>query len=306
MEKRYDVAVIGGGPGGYTAALYCARAGLSVAVAEKLTAGGQAAATDRVDNYPGFDQGIEGLELGERMQRGAERFGAETVYDEVTAADLTGDPKRLTLSGGGVLLARAVVLATGALPRPLGLPGEEELRARGVSYCATCDGMFYKGKTVAVCGGGNSAVEEALFLSRLCAKVTLIHRRDSLRAAPVCADELRRAGVDILWSTRIAGLLGDGRLTGLALERTDTGARSELPCDGLFVAIGRVPDTGLFRDQVALDPEGYVAADETTRTSLPGVFAVGDVRAKPLRQVVTAAADGAVASHFAQEYLRSL
>ena len=304
MDACYDVAVIGGGPGGYTAALYCARAGFSVAVVEKLSAGGQMATTDWVDNYPGFDEGVDGFGLGEKMQRGAERFGAVTIYDEVTAVDLTCDPKRLTLAGGA-LTARAVILATGALPRTLGLPEEEALRSRGVSYCATCDGMFYKGKAVAVCGGGNSAVEEALFLSKLCAKVTLIHRRDSLRAASVYVRQLKDSGVEILWNSRVRRLLPGDRLTGLELERTDTGAVSTLPCDGLFVAVGRVPDTGLFRGQVELDTQGYLVADDTTRTRLPGVFAVGDARTKPLRQIVTAAADGAVASRFVEEYLLS-
>ncbi len=303
MKAYYDVAVIGGGPGGYTAALYCARAGLSVLVLEKLTPGGQMATTEWVDNYPGFDEGVDGLGLAERMQRGAERFGAETEYEEVLSAELTCDPKRLDTTGGTVE-AGAVVLATGAVPRELGLPGEEQLRSRGVSYCATCDGMFYKGKTVVVNGGGNSAVAEALFLSKLCAKVCLVHRRDSLRASPVYLNSLKDSGVEILWNTKVSGLLQEGgQLTGVELERTDTGERSHLACDGLFVAIGRMPDTGLFRGQVELDGEGYLASDETTRTSLPGVFAVGDVRAKPLRQIVTAAADGAVAAHFAEEYL---
>lgn len=303
MKQFYDVAVIGGGPGGYTAALYCARAGLSVLVLEKLSPGGQMATTEWVDNYPGFDEGVDGCSLAERMQRGAERFGAETEYDEVLSAELSGQPKRLVTTSGTVE-AGAVILATGAMPRELGLPGEQALRSRGVSYCATCDGMFYKGKTVVVNGGGNSAVGEALFLAKLCAKVYLVHRRDSLRASSVYLNSLKDSGVELIWNSRIASLVQqDGQLTGVELERTDTGARSELSCDGLFVAIGRVPDTELFRGQVELDEDGYLAADETTRTNLPGVFAVGDARSKPLRQIVTAAADGAVASHFAEEYL---
>ena len=199
-----------------------------------------------------------------------------------------------------------MVLATGASPRELGLPGEGALRGRGVAYCATCDGMFFKDKTVAVAGGGNTAVEDALYLSRLCKKVWLIHRRDRLRASAVYHRALEEQGVEIIWNTRITALRREKRLTGLELEDVNTGARRELACDGLFVAVGRVPDTALFAGQVDMDGAGYVAADESTRTSIPGVFAVGDVRTKAVRQIVTAAADGAVAAHYAEEYLLSL
>ena len=199
--------------------------------------------------------------------------------------------------------ARAVVLATGASPREMGLPGEQELRGRGVAYCATCDGMMYRNKTVAVLGGGNSAVAAALYLSKLCREVYLIHRRDTLRASKVYMDALKDSGIQILWNSRAVGLLRDKRVSGLVLEDVRTGARRELACEGIFVAIGRVPDTELFRGQVELDEQGYIKADETTRTGLPGVFAVGDVRTKPLRQIVTATADGATASHFIEQYL---
>lgn len=302
---HYDVAVIGGGPGGYTAALYCARSGRSVVVLEKLSAGGQMATTDQVDNYPGFDEGINGFELAERMERQAQRFGAVTVYAEVTGVELSACPKRIE-SSEGEFTADAVILATGASPRELGLPGEGALRGRGVAYCATCDGMFFKDKTVAVAGGGNTAVEDALYLSRLCKKVWLIHRRDRLRASAVYHRALEEQGVEIIWNTRITALRREKRLTGLELEDVNTGARRELACDGLFVAVGRVPDTALFAEQVDMDGAGYVAADESTRTSIPGVFAVGDVRTKAVRQIVTAAADGAVAAHYAEEYLLSL
>ncbi len=302
MKECYDVAVVGGGPGGYTAALYCARAGLSVLVLEKLSPGGQMATTEWVDNYPGFDEGVDGFELGERMQRGAERFGAETAYAEVLSADLAAAPKRLQTSDGPVL-AKAVILATGALPRELGLPEEHALRSKGVAYCATCDGMFYKGKTVVVNGGGNTAVADALFLAKICKKVYLVHRRDSLRASKVYLRSLQDSQVELIWNSRITALEHTDRLTGVTLERVDTGETSRLDCDGLFVAIGRVPDTALFRDQLQTDEEGYLVADETTCTSLPGVFAVGDVRTKSVRQIITAAADGATASHFAEEFL---
>ena len=300
--KKVDVAVLGGGPGGYTAALYCARAGFSVTVIEKMAPGGQMATTGQVDNYPGFDEGVDGFELGERMQRGAERFGAETLFADVTGVELAGDPKRI-LTTDGELEARAVVLSTGASPRELGLPEERELRGRGVAYCATCDGMLYKDKTVVVAGGGNSAAADALHLAKLCKKVILVHRRDTLRASQVYLAPLRESGVEFVWNSRITGILHGAQVTGVRVEDVKTGAEREIPCDGLFVAVGRVPDTALFADQVKLEEHGYVEADETTRTDLPGVFAVGDLRSKPLRQIVTAASDGAVAAHFIEEYL---
>ena len=300
--KHYDVIVIGGGPGGYTAALYCARSGRSVAVLEKLSAGGQMATTDRIDNYPGFEEGIDGFELGERMERQAWRFGVSTVYGEVRSVELAGRPKRIE-STEGSFEAEAVILATGAFPRELGLPDEQALRGRGVAYCAACDGMLYRGKTVVVNGGGNTAVGDALYLAKLCKKVYLVHRRDELRASAVYRDALRENGVEILWNSRITALRKEKRLTGVEVEDLRTGARRELFCDGLFVAIGRVPDTALCAGQVELDPSGYIVADETTRTSVPGVFAVGDARTKAVRQIVTAVADGAVAAHYAEEFL---
>ena len=299
----YDVIVIGGGPGGYTAALYAARANLSVAILEKLSPGGQMGTTDVIDNYPGFPQGVNGFELAMQMKEGAERFGAQTQLAEVTQVELAGQVKTIHTSGGDYQ-ARTVVLATGAHPRELGLPGERELRGRGVSYCATCDGMFYRGKTVVVVGGGNTAVSDVLYLSRLCEKVYLVHRRDTLRASKVYLDPLQKAGnVEFLWDSQVTELLYGETLTGVKVQNKNTGEAKELALDGLFVAVGHVPNTELFQGQVELDQGGYVIADETTRTSLPGVFAVGDLRQKPLRQVVTAAADGAVASHFIEEYL---
>ena len=298
----YDVIVVGGGPGGYAAALYAARSGLSVAVLEKLSPGGQMATTSQIDNYPGFPDGVDGFELGQQMARQAEKYGAKTILAEVTGADLAASPKVLRTSEGE-FSARAVILATGAYPRELGLPEENALRGRGVAYCATCDGMMYRNKVVAVNGGGNTAVEDALYLSKLCAKVYLIHRRDQLRASAVYRKALDEQGVEILWNSRVTALRHEGKLTGVELEDTKTGEKRELACDGLFVAIGRVPDTALFAGQVDMDETGYLKADETCRTSLPGVFAVGDVRTKAVRQVVTAAADGANAAHFAEEYL---
>ncbi len=301
MEQVYDMIVIGGGPAGYTAALYAARSGLSTLVLEKLSAGGQMALTERIDNYPGLGEGIDGFTLGERMQEAAEAFGAVTELAEVYRAHLSGNIKRLETSQGE-LFARTVVIATGAAPRPLGLPGETA--GQGVHYCAACDGAFYQGKTVAVVGGGNSAAADALTLSRIAKKVYLIHRRDSLRATKVYHEPLMTApNVELCWNSTVTALLQGDALTGLRLKNVETGEERDLPCDGVFISVGRVPATEPFREGLELDNSGYILADETTRTNIPGVFAAGDVRTKALRQIVTALADGAVAVHFAEEYL---
>ena len=301
-ERTYDVAVIGGGPGGYTAALYCARSGYKTAVVEKMSAGGQMATTDRVDNYPGFEEGIDGFELGERIQKGAERFGAETLYEEVTGVRLEGDVKRITTTSGK-LTARAVVIATGAHARELGLPEEKALVGRGVAYCATCDGVRYKGGTVVVNGGGNSAVADALYLAGICKKVYLVHRRDTLRASKVYTEPLKKSGVEMVWNSRVEEILHEKKVTGVRVENVKTGERRTIDCDALFIAIGRTPETAIFAGQADLDKGGYLVADETTRTNIAGVFAVGDVRVKEVRQIVTATADGATAAHYIEEYL---
>lgn len=303
MKRIYDVVIIGGGPGGYTAALYAARAGLSTVVLEKLSAGGQMALTSQIDNYPGFPEGIDGFTLGEQMQAGAERFGAVTEYAEVTSLDLTADPKVIE-SSEGTFYGRSVILATGASPRNLGIAGEQELIGRGVNYCAACDGMFYRDKTVVVVGGGNSAAADALLLSRICKKVILVHRRDTLRATKVYHQPLMQASnVEFRWNSTVSELIYEQKLTGIKAKNLQTGNESIIECDGIFVSIGRRPATDLVKDQLTLDPAGYVAADETTRTNLPGVFAVGDIRTKELRQVVTAVADGATAAHYAEKHL---
>ena len=306
MKKIYDMIIIGGGPGGYTAALYAARAGLRTLVLEKLSAGGQMALSHQIDNYPGFPDGIDGFTLAEQMQSGAERFGAETELAEVYELRLN-QPVKEVITSEGTYYGKTVVIATGASPRALDLPGEQALVGRGVHYCAACDGMFHRGKTVVVVGGGNSAAAEALTLSRIARKVILIHRRDTLRATKVYHEPLKNAeNVEFLWNSAITELISEGKLTGLAVKNLLTGEESRIDCDGLFVSIGRSPASGLVKDQLALDGSGYIVADESTKTSLPGVFAVGDVRTKQLRQVVTAVADGAMAAHAAEEYLASL
>ena len=306
MEHVFDMLIIGGGPAGYTAALYAARAGLDTAVIEKMSIGGQMALTDIIDNYPGFEEGVEGFTLGMKMQAGAERFGAKTVYTEVIKADLEGSVKRLVTTDGA-LYARTVVIATGADPRTLGIPGEERLIGKGLHYCAHCDGRFYKGKEVMVIGGGNTAASDALYLSRLAAKVTVVHRRDTLRATRIYHEPLMKAeNVVFLWDSAVVEYTVDGRVKGAKVKNLKTGELTDVACDGIFVSIGRRPNTGLFEGQLRLDAAGYVEADETTGTAIPGVYAVGDVRTKALRQVVTAVGDGAVAAHFAEEYLSSL
>lgn len=308
MESKqiYDMIIIGGGPGGYTAAIYAGRGGLSVLVLEQLGPGGQMATTQHIDNYPGFSEGADGFDLAEKMQNQAQQFGAVTKLEPVTQLKLEGKVKE-AVTPFGRYQGRTVAIATGASPRKLGLAEEDAFVGKGISYCATCDGMFYRGKTVAVIGGGNSAVEEALYLSRLCEKVYLVHRRDSLRADRAGALAVQKQeNIEMVWNSVVTGLTGDsetGKLAALTLQDTQTGKTRSLTCQGAFVSIGRVPNTQLVKGMLELDSQGYLAADETTRTSLPGVFAVGDVRKKPLRQIITAAADGAVAAHFAQEYL---
>lgn len=299
----YDTIVIGGGPAGYTAALYAARAGLSTLVLEKFSAGGQMTETSVIDNYPGFDEGIDGFSLGDKMKKGAEKYGAETVQTEVTAVSLLGDVKSVT-TDAGEFSGRTVIIATGASHRHLGIDNESALVGRGVGYCAVCDGMLYRRKTVAVVGGGNSAAADAAYLSRICEKVYLIHRRDTLRATKIYHEPLMKTeNVEFLWDSTVEELLFEKKLTGAKIKNVKTGELHEIALDGLFVSIGRDPVTSIFEGQLALDNYGYVIAGEDTKTSVAGVFAAGDVRTKELRQVVTAAADGAVAAHYAEQYL---
>ena len=299
----YDVIVIGGGPGGYTAAMYCARAGLKTVVVEKLYAGGQMTQTNQIDNYPGFPDGIDGVTLGMQMQAGAQRFEVQTILTEVTGVSLDAPIKTIETTGGS-LQARVVIIATGADHKHLGLPEEETLTGKGVAYCAACDGMLYRGKTVAVVGGGNSAAADAALLARVAKKVYLIHRRDTLRATKIYHEPLQNTeNVEFIWNSEVKTLHSDDRLTGVTVRDINTGEERILELDGLFISIGRSPATAPFAGQLELDDKGYIVADESTVTSVPGVYAVGDVRTKAVRQIVTATADGAVAAHYAEEYL---
>lgn len=302
MEHIYDMIILGGGPAGYSAALYAARAGFDTLVIERMAAGGQMTLTDVIDNYPGFDEGVDGFELGMKMQNGAHRFGAKTEYAEVFSAKLEGNIKSVNTSSGE-FLAKTVVISTGANPRELGIENEKILIGKGVHYCAHCDGRFYKDKTVAVIGGGNSAVSDALYLSRLAKKVYLIHRRDTLRATKVYLNPLNSAeNIEFLWNSVAVEFIAEERLLGIRLKNIKENNIFDVSCDGVFVSIGRTPATAFLGSQLNLDRSGYIISDETTKTNIPGVFAVGDVRTKPLRQVVTAASDGATAIHFAEEY----
>ena len=297
-DKIYDMLIVGGGPGGYTAALYAARAGMSVLVLEKLAAGGQMAETPQIDNYPGYT-GLDGFTLGQQMKDTAEQFGAQSRFAEVTKLHLESKIKSAETTDG-TFYGKTLVVATGAHPRKLNVPGEQELFGRGVHYCAACDGMFYRGKTVAVVGGGNTAAAAVSVLSRVASKVLVIHRRDTLRASGVYHKPLQElTNAEFHWNTTVTEI----RQGEIAIENVTSGEKQILPCDGVFVSIGRQPETSLVEGLLHLDEQGYILADESTKTNIPGVFAVGDVRTKGLRQIVTAVADGATAVHYAEEYL---
>lgn len=296
----YDLIILGAGPAGLTAGIYAARGGLNAVIVESKAVGGQAALTAEIENYPGFAS-VSGYELVSLMQAQCEALGVSFVFDAPVALALEGDVKRVDTAYSGTLEARAVILATGALPRTLGVDRESELMGGGVSYCATCDGAFFRGKPVAVVGGGNTAVEDALYLEKFASEVYLIHRRDALRADAILADRVKNSGVHIVWDSVVTALDGDKKLQSVTLKNVKSGDTSSLAVNGLFVAVGQKPATeGL--TGVELDG-GYIVTDSEMRTSLPGVFAAGDVRKKTLRQVVTAAADGAVAAESAIKFL---
>ncbi len=299
----YDMIIVGGGPGGYTSALYAARAGFNVLVLEKFSAGGQMALTHQIDNYPGFEDGIDGFSLADKMKKQAERFGARSENAEVIKVNLTVNPKEIE-TAKGTFLSKTVLLAAGANPRELGVDKETELIGRGIAYCASCDGMFYRGKTVVVVGGGNTAAADAILLSRIAKKVIIVHRRDTLKATRIYHEPLMNAeNVEFKWDSTVTELLYEDKITGVKIKNVKTGEESIIDCDGVFVSVGRKPATDFLGSQLDLDENGYIIADETTKTSIPGVYAVGDIRTKQLRQVVTAVSDGAMAVHSAEEYL---
>ncbi len=296
----YDIVIIGGGPGGMSAAIYAARAGLKTVLLEKAYVGGQMTQAHEIDNYPGED-GIDGFSLAEKMRQGAEKQGVQIVYEGVQKVNLNCNPKAVETSAG-TYYGKCVIYAAGAEPRKLNLPGEQEMTGKGVSYCAACDGMFYKGKTVVVCGGGDSAAGDAILLGRVAERVIIVHRRDSMRAAKSYRDKLESMpNVEFVWNSTVTELIYGDKITGIKTKNIHTGDISDISCDGVFISIGRIPQTELVKGQLDLNDSGYITADETTRTNIPGVYAVGDVREKALRQIVTATSDGAAAVHFAEE-----
>jgi len=305
VSAIHEVIVIGSGPAGYTAALYAARAQLKPVVFEgSVTAGGALMNTTEVENFPGFAGGIQGPDLMDAMRKQAERFGAVLLAEDVTKVDLKADPKRI-VSDGETYLARAVIIATGSRYRELGVPGEKKLSGHGVSWCATCDGFFFREQEIAVVGGGDSAMEEALFLTRFAKTVTVIHRRDELRASKIMQERaFANPKIKFRWNSEVAEILGDTKITGLRLRDTVTGEESELAVRGVFVAIGHDPRSELFAGQLATDPGGYLLVEEpSTRTAIPGVFASGDVVDHTYRQAVTAAGTGCAAALDAERYL---
>ena len=296
-----DLAIIGGGPAGLAAGLYAVRGGANVRLFEEMFAGGQIVKTHRIDNYPGVSDGPDGYALAARFEEHAAAFGLQIGYGPVSDLVLTDDPKHFVFNGETVE-AKTVILATGASPKTLGIPGEKELTGHGVSYCATCDGAFYKNRTATVIGGGDTAISDALYLAKLCRTVYVVHRRDTLRASAILADAAKNAGnIEFIWNSVPEAFLGEGKLSGVRLYNRVTGETTDLETDGVFVAVGIVPRTELFKEQVRLSDNGSVETDARMETSIPGVFAAGDVRNTPLRQVVTACADGAIAATYAME-----
>ena len=303
MEKIYDVVIIGSGPAGLAAGLYAARSGMATLILEKEKVGGQIVITDEVENYPGgMLEGESGFTLTDRMAKQCDKFGVERVMDPIVELHLEGQPKRL-VGKKGEYLAHTVIIATGARPRLIGCPGEKELTGKGVSYCATCDGAFFEGLPIYVMGGGDSAVEEAIYLTKFGRKVTIIHRRDELRAVKHLQEmAFKNEKIDFMWNSVIEEIKGEDIVESMVVKNVKTGERTEIVADeedgtfGIFVFIGMLPQNEIFKGMVDMSPEGYIITDENMKTNIPGVFAAGDIRVKSLRQVVTAAADGAIAA----------
>ena len=303
-----EVIIVGSGPAGYTAAIYAARAQLNpLMIASSVEPGGELMKTTEVENYPGFPEGLMGPDLMANFQAQAERFGTEILFDDVVEVDLKGDVKIIKTGNGETFKAKSVILATGAAYRELGLPKEKELSGHGVSWCATCDGFFFREKTIAVVGGGDSAMEEALFLTKFASKVYVIHRRESLKSSKIMQQRaFDNPKIEFIWNSAVAELKGDGQLTGVVLESTVDGAKTEMDLDGLFIAIGNDPRVWLVENQVKLTEERFIEVDgRSSRTSLPGVFACGDVIDPTYRQAITAAGSGCVAALDAEHYLSS-
>lgn len=301
----YDIIIIGSGPAGLSAAIYAQRACLDTIVIEKNgISGGQVLNTWEVDNYPGFP-GVTGFELSRQFREHANKLGARVVQDEVVQVELSGNVKKVVCEEE-TYEARCVILASGAHHRTLEVPGEEELRGAGVSYCATCDGAFFRGRTVAVVGGGDAALEDAIFLARMCEKVYIVHRRDKLRGAKRLQERLQALeNIEFVWNSETAAIEGNAQVETLRLRQTKTGEERRLDVDGVFIAVGIAPESELYAGQLELDEQGYIRADESGQTSVPGVFAAGDVRTKALRQILTAASDGANCVASAERYLQA-
>ena len=304
---HYKVIIIGSGPAGLTAALYAARANLNPVVVRGLQPGGLIATTDEVENYPGFPDAINGFDLAEKMEKQAERFGQTYIDGLVESVDLERRPFGVTLDGGETHTCDALIIATGASPRKLGVPGEDVLANRGVSYCAVCDGYFFRNKRIVVVGGGNSAVEEGLFLTRFASEVYIVHRRDTLRADPIIQERaFTNPKMKFIWNSVATEVIGDGKVEGIRLKHLDTGQEEVLPTDAVFPYIGHLPNTGIFKGKVQMDEGGFIVTDGRTRTSVPGVFAAGDVVDYIYRQAITAAGEGCMAAMEASWYLDNL
>ena len=300
---KYDVVIIGAGPSGLTAGIYATRAGLNVAIVEKQFAGGQITSAENVENYPGFGS-ISGVDLSLKMLDQAEKLGVKMIYDTVTKTSLKSEVKQIETANNGIIEARAVILCAGSNNRKLGIESEEKFIGRGVSYCALCDGAFYKDKSVVVVGGGNTAIGDALYLAKFAKKVYIVHRRDTFRATKAEIEKLENSNIEKIMDSRIVEILGDSKVEEVSIENIKTNQKSNIKVDGVFVAIGRIPQSERIAEEVERDEYGYIIADEDMKTNIDGVFVAGDVRRKKVRQVVTAVADGAIASEMAMLYLR--